>query len=177
MPTLQNLKGDITILCLSTGNYYNQGKLRKKEMKKVCVLMQINLYITESFLDNSDWNIKDISNTINFLHIQYNYTAIYTFDKKGVSLHKNHTACYLGVLEFIKKNNVVAYSLITKSIFKKYFIDFGSKFDERYIVNDFYKGIKIMKMHESQMEWFRYLYILFSKYMRYNDYKRIVLRF
>ncbi|KAM0685256.1 hypothetical protein COBT_003535, partial [Conglomerata obtusa] len=169
-PTLQNLSDKITILCLSTGNYYNQGIIRKKEIQKICKILNINLQICERFSDNENWCLDDIKNLIKFLDDVYKFDVFFTFDAYGVSGHKNHIACYNGLREFAMERPIVAYALESVGFLKKYIFRGTSDCDLSFNALSFIGGVTLMLNYKSQMMWFRYLYLLFSNYMLLNNY-------
>lgn len=175
-PLIQNLKGTLTIICLSTGNFYGQGNIRKKEIQTVISelnknkKLKIYLELLNTFQDNENWNIKEIRQIIEFYNFIYNYDSIFTFDEYGVSGHKNHISCYWAVkgLENVRAKR---YYLKSKSVLRKYFVDVVNVKCVSFVCVEFWLGVRMMVVYESQMEWFRYLYVLFSNYMKYNEFQ------
>ncbi|KAM0678313.1 N-acetylglucosaminyl-phosphatidylinositol de-N-acetylase [Binucleata daphniae] len=168
-PLLQNVKEQITILCLSNGNYYGQGKMRAVEMQNVCNKINIPHIISNNFCDNKDWNVTEIANYITNLHFLCNFDVIFTFDSDGVSGHKNHRSCFLGVQQFRKNVAMPVYYLKSQSIFAKYFFKF--RYDNtNFATKQYIKGIGYMLLYKSQMKWFRYLYLATSNYMLFNEF-------
>lgn len=119
---------------------------------------------------------------------------ILTFDKKGVSLHPNHTSAYLGVCTLLNGeqnkniNNgtaiIEAYSLETIGIATKYIVAVGLwyyvvrtallKFrNETFLVaraplKHYLVTRRAMLRHVSQLKWYRMLYLHTSCYMLVN---------
>ncbi|KAF7684572.1 N-acetylglucosaminyl-phosphatidylinositol de-N-acetylase [Astathelohania contejeani] len=177
-PTLCNLKNNLTILCLSEGNYYGKGKIRKKELIELTdylshTLSELKIQtIILDLPDNEDWNISHVYSLLNKYHKIYKFNTIYTFDKNGVSNHKNHVFCSEVTEIFCKKNPYVKGKyLISNNIFYKYFINLNILRNGFALPYNFYfLPFKMMAFHKSQLIWFRYFYILFSNYTLYNEY-------
>lgn len=182
------------ILCLSNGNFNNLGKVREKEMKSLCNKRKLKYKIL-NYQDNKDWNIVNIVIDLMNYVIKYKITNIVTFDKYGVSGHKNHKSCYKAVQLFKyvlvklkkrkyfknkmdtdkiqKSNNLIYfkfYNLKTSIMFKKYFFNFQSKLLSYKIPLFSFYGFENMLYHKSQMNLLRYFYCVFSNYMNYNEF-------
>lgn len=66
------------------------------------------------------------------------------------------------------------FALKTKPIFEKYVFDFQPSRITYFLRIEMYlEPIKLMLLYKSQLVWFRYLYILFSNYTTYNDFKLV----
>ncbi|TBU00151.1 putative GlcNAc-PI de-N-acetylase [Hamiltosporidium tvaerminnensis] len=223
-PTILNLKGDLTIICFSTGNYLQEtesemnmtkkeisedknnyfannfmkiekrnyevkrNKIRLKELKNVCKFLNRNNkfiqnkeIINRNYLntkciilnlqDNSDWDTNEIVSIIRFYNLIYNFNCIFTFDRNGVSNHKNHISLFFATRKFRQEIPVKCYYLNSKNIWYKYFIDFSlNKNSFCSGIIKYFTSIRMMLFHKSQILWFRILYIFFSNFMIYNDY-------
>lgn len=202
-PTMIGLRKQgfkVKILCLSTGNYDKKGEIREIEIKNCVKLLGIeeeNVTVLDhpGLQDNPNqfWYPTAVSKVISE-HINPDITAIITFDRMGISGHVNHRSVFEGVKYFINQNGSKAmpavFTLKTVSLLRKYssFFDtifslnafliphaysvgdralFVSGFDEVYLAQ------KAMRQHKSQMVWFRWLYIFFSRYMYINELTRI----
>ena len=127
--------------------------------------------------------------------------AIITFDAEGVSSHPNHKSLYHGAHTFLKafmhKHSdwecpVKLYTLTTTSIARKYLSmldapatiigamvkkkELGS-FPSPLLFASSPAGYRVAQKamttaHESQMRWFRWGWITFSRYMVLNDLKK-----
>ncbi|XP_054996163.1 N-acetylglucosaminyl-phosphatidylinositol de-N-acetylase isoform X1 [Sorex araneus] len=94
----------LSLLCFSTGNYYNQGKIRKKELMQSCEVLGIPPSGV-MIIDNRDfpddpgvhWDTESVASVL-LQHIQVNgISLVVTFDARGVSGHNNHIALYTAV--------------------------------------------------------------------------------
>ncbi|XP_073472987.1 N-acetylglucosaminyl-phosphatidylinositol de-N-acetylase isoform X2 [Aquarana catesbeiana] len=91
----------LSVLCCSTGNYYNQGEVRKKELFQSCAALGIpasNVTVIDhrNLPDspNVQWDTHLLSDLI-LTHIkQKNIDLVITFDEKGISGHSNHISLY-----------------------------------------------------------------------------------
>ena len=103
-----------------------------------------------------------------------------TFDEHGVSGHINHRAIFSGVSRLMEKRliHVDVYALKTVSLWRKFIGILDCNFlwqDEwhafRYNVVSAYITLA---QHESQLVWFRKLFIIFSRYTYINSFVRYV---
>ena len=108
---------------------------------------------------------------------------VLTFDEKGVSSHPNHISCFHAV-QFLYTNgrvpqNVQIFVLETVSLIRKYigFFDlYQSFFSPTFLIlSSPLNAWSAMREHKSQLVWFRYLYLIFSRYIVVNTLKRISL--
>jgi len=123
-----------------------------------------------------------------------------TFDGRGISSHPNHVSLYRGVQTLLSIEHFPrAYALRTTSILSKYigqaagiwersirvacvFVeDFagefcGSKEKVTFVsgIEGYVTALRAMMQHRTQLVWFRWLYVLFSRYMWVNDWEEIV---
>jgi N-acetylglucosaminylphosphatidylinositol deacetylase len=173
-PTLLNVRGSLEILCLSNGNFDGLGKRREEELKNVCDYLKSRMTIL-SYRDNGKWSASSIAADLLLAHSLRPFDYLLTFDRYGVSGHKNHISCYEGARLFLKvSRRVVGLSLSSKDLFRKYVLDLKPP-TIGYSVSfrDYFKPVRMMLLHKSQLLWFRYLYILLSNFMSYNDYDLI----
>ncbi|KAM0671210.1 hypothetical protein CWI42_090250 [Ordospora colligata] len=172
-PTLLSLGRDVDILCLSNGNKYGKGKIREKELKNVAESVQARVTIS-SFSDGGDWSKTMVCMYIAKHYLLRPFDVLITFDKYGVSGHKNHISCYEGARLFLRTFKIQGLCLESKGIFRKYFIDIiAGKISCAVPFKMYMKPVKMMLMHESQMEWYRYIYVFLSNFMSYNDFRKI----
>lgn len=165
------------VLCLSDGNFYKQGKQRKLEMENLCTFRKLKSKIL-NYQDNEDWDFLKISQDLLNVMIEFNINEIVTFDKHGISGHKNHISChkavsYLHNLAEIcneDQNYLQVYFLKSKNLIQKYGIDLSTP--EIFFSTSLFdiSGITNMLFHKSQLTYYRILYIVFSNYMIYNDF-------
>src|SRR5258708_20136982 len=115
---------------------------------------------------------------------------IFTFDEYGVSGHPNHVAIPNALASALNTNayaELKAYSLVTHTLLIKYsgvltpfFIRLGHfmAFDRNACaaagsrssnLAGYLTAFRAMWKHRSQLVWFRWLYLIFSRYMWVND--------
>jgi N-acetylglucosaminylphosphatidylinositol deacetylase len=199
-PTLINLQEiskvqpiNIHILCLTNGNFYNQGLIREQEMKNVLDKLNITKYKivnSDKFIDSmtTKYSLDDVSNEIDAYIKSQNdesLSLIFSFDHKGVTKHPNHISCNEGLINYLKvnksnfiKEDISIYLLDTYIFPIQYFTQLLVMF--LYYVNPYgsftcspRKIYNIMSCYVSQMTWFRKLHILFSAYSYINTYTKI----
>ncbi|XP_016045083.1 N-acetylglucosaminyl-phosphatidylinositol de-N-acetylase isoform X3 [Erinaceus europaeus] len=101
---LTRLGHQVSLLCFSTGNYYNQGENRKKELLQSCDVLgippsRVMVIDNRHFPDDPSvqWDTTRVASTL-LQHIGVNGTdLVVTFDAGGVSGHSNHMALYSAV--------------------------------------------------------------------------------
>ncbi|SNX81616.1 related to N-acetylglucosaminyl-phosphatidylinositol de-N-acetylase [Melanopsichium pennsylvanicum] len=126
--------------------------------------------------------------------------ALVTFDKGGVSGHVNHMATYNGTRDLAVARNLPLYVLPSLEIWEKYnsvpfavwetitysghppvavkeegkAMEFKPAQDIHILASpqQYVRGVQAMLKHQTQLEWFRWLYLVFSRYMFSN---RLVL--
>ncbi|KAJ1657540.1 hypothetical protein IWQ61_003079 [Dispira simplex] len=147
------------------------------------------------------WNVKMVAKLVEKCVVDRGIGSLFTFDMRGVSGHMNHIAVYLGVqhmLGFSRKVNartLPCYRLVSVSLIRKYVTLFDSLFSlaiatqpddsgaglvstPDYLLfiahwRDVTQARNAMQQHQSQMVWFRHLYIFFSRYMVINGFERM----
>ncbi|RGB34500.1 putative deacetylase LmbE-like domain-containing protein [Rhizophagus diaphanus] len=189
---LRNRKNQVHLLCLSIGNESGLGEIRRNELESSCITLgidieNINIIDHPSLQDGpkNNWDPTLISNIINDHVTKHKIDIIITFDEKGVSSHPNHIAALNGARHFIQSttsNDIILYKLITVPVLRKYIsildLPLTYLFKNRNNLNhlifissftNFIRARKAMTSHQSQLVWFRHLYILFSRYMMINE--------
>ncbi|XP_072042395.1 N-acetylglucosaminyl-phosphatidylinositol de-N-acetylase-like [Amphiura filiformis] len=194
-PTILHLNStpnvNVHILCLSSGNFYGLGHLRKKELVASCHVLGIrpmNVAVVESeaLQDNADifWDPSAVSKCILHYIKRINAHMLVTFDEGGVSGHRNHASCYRAVQKLVNErklpDRIKAYSLVSVFIVRKYISLLDLPFcvltaSKMYISapSDIWRAQRAMRAHGSQYVWFRILYIVFSRYMLVNTLEKI----
>jgi N-acetylglucosaminylphosphatidylinositol deacetylase len=183
-PIILRLKS-VQLLCLSNGNYNGLGKIREKELLKSAEtlgLSKASVLHDSKLLDGQDWNANDVAQAIKAYLLNHPVKTIITFDGYGVSGHKNHISIYYGVKELVQSGYVTeAYALKSVPVYRK----FLSVLDmlpclftphQVFALSSFHEyktAVKAMFQHSSQLVWFRYLYILFSRFMFINELNKI----
>ncbi|XP_046964291.1 N-acetylglucosaminyl-phosphatidylinositol de-N-acetylase [Vanessa cardui] len=184
---------EVYLLCLSNGNYEGKGGERKKELWEACHVLGVpdsNIcLITDTRLQDSpkaQWAVPVIAKLIQHQVEALDIDTLVTFDRGGVSSHPNHSAVFYAVAYmFVEKNmpqKCTVYTLDSVNILRKYlgFLDLPLSFvlsSKRYFLRwtESRRVTRAMKKHKSQMVWFRYLYIMFSRYMIINTLRKINL--
>ncbi|XP_075246481.1 N-acetylglucosaminyl-phosphatidylinositol de-N-acetylase-like [Convolutriloba macropyga] len=181
---------DVQCLCLTNGNFYGQGKLRTEELIKSLKVFNIKsenvkCLDIDVFPDdpNALWPIHQLSENIRkHMKTIANLHLILTFDSFGVSGHPNHCALRNAVSVVQKcHRDLLFYELKTCSVFRKYigllnlpisvalYICGKTSLVALSSPMQVWCNFLAMMKHKSQLMWFRYLYILFSKYMVINE--------
>ncbi|CAB0036395.1 unnamed protein product [Trichogramma brassicae] len=117
-------------------------------------------------------------NVLQFIEM-YKMDAVVTFDKHGVSRHKNHISLFYAIASLCIEKKVPTYcklyTLESVNIFRKYTLIFDLpisllsapywyliSYQQRYYIKN------AMRAHSSQYLWFRQLYMIFSRYTLIN---------
>jgi N-acetylglucosaminylphosphatidylinositol deacetylase len=176
----------LSLLCLSTGDYDGLGTIRAKELEASCKVLGVPFKVLDELelRDGPDrWQAENVASILEtFLSERNDISVLLTFDRHGVSGHSNHCDLSNGVRYFAERTET-EYTLIeleSLPTIVKYlgpiaiihqFIQ--SIFDNNRAIaipkaSSHSYGVMAMKRHVSQMVWFRHLYILFSSYMHLN---------
>ncbi|XP_024287527.1 N-acetylglucosaminyl-phosphatidylinositol de-N-acetylase isoform X1 [Oncorhynchus tshawytscha] len=189
---LVELNASVHLLCLSQGNYYNQGFQRREELLDSCAVLgipasQVTIHDCKELPDdpNVEWSISMASSLI-LKHIRaHSINLVLTFDGRGVSGHSNHTAIYKAVSYLASIGNIPddcsLVSLLTIGVLRKYlsFLELPISWllpsDLCCVIGSkgYIQAKRAMLCHRTQLLWFRYLYIWFSRYMIINTFQVI----
>ncbi|NXM27830.1 PIGL acetylase, partial [Oxyruncus cristatus] len=174
-----------------SGNYYNQGEIRKKELEQSCCVLgipasDVTVIDHRDLPDNPavEWDTHLLA-TLVLKHIEAkNINLVVTFDAGGVSGHANHISLYSAVRyrmviisslwEQLRCRVLVLESV---NLLRKYisFLDVPISCllprDALFILTEeeTEQAKRAMRCHCSQLLWFRRLYVLFSRYMVVNS--------
>lgn len=195
-PTLHGLfecGATLYFLCISSGNQNGFGKLRKVELANAIQAHGFsvdNLTILEYDLFNDGfvvWCKEELAKAaLKFIETLEVDTVI-TFDEDGVSLHPNHSSCFRALQHLYTNGllppNVQVFVLESVPLWRKYFIfidavisSYHSTFLYVSSPQVYFTTWRAMFAHTSQLLWFRYLYLIFSRYVLINTLKRIHLQ-
>ncbi|CAG9559266.1 unnamed protein product [Danaus chrysippus] len=184
---------EVYLLCLSNGNYEGKGGERRKELWNACRELGVRdsnicLIMDTRLPDNpkAQWPVPVVAKLIQHKLEALDIDTLVTFDRGGVSSHPNHSAAFYAVAYmFVEKNmpsKCTFYTLDSVNILRKYlgFLDLPLSFvlsSKRYFLRwtESRRVTRAMKLHKSQMVWFRYLYVMFSRYMVINTLRKINL--
>ncbi|XP_068600288.1 N-acetylglucosaminyl-phosphatidylinositol de-N-acetylase [Brachionichthys hirsutus] len=187
---LVDLNASVHLLCLSEGNYYNRGAQRKQELFNSCSVLgiphsRINIVDHKHLPDDPDaeWRLSLVSPVIVKHMRAHSINMVLTFDGRGVSGHANHIAIYKAVSHLASTgqvpNDCVLLSLVTVGLLRKYasFLELPLSCllpsclrcfsDSR----GYWQAKNAMLCHRTQLVWFRYVYVAFSRYMFTNTFQ------
>ncbi|KAJ2805637.1 hypothetical protein H4R20_002008 [Coemansia guatemalensis] len=188
----------VSLLCLSKGDQDGHGETRKKELVRAAVSFGMTpdsvIIVDDQNLPDDPkkaWNVALVAKTIEAVVAAGDVDTVFTFDRQGVSGHPNHIAAYMGVKHMaltsqrFKFRPINVYALESVGVIRKYCSIIDTVFslsvllsskESLVFVSDvaaYSIGVQAMAMHESQMVWFRKLYLAFSRYMFINTYSKI----
>uniref|UniRef100_A0A8C6S4G6 N-acetylglucosaminylphosphatidylinositol deacetylase n=1 Tax=Neogobius melanostomus TaxID=47308 RepID=A0A8C6S4G6_9GOBI len=179
---LVQLSARVNLLCLSQGNYYNQGSLRKEELLSSCAVLGIPGSKVSIIDHNCQLPKAPQLKTSLSLTTEKSPTFVLTFDGRGVSGHANHTAIYKAVSHLActgqLPTNCHLLSLETVGLIRKYlsFLELPlswllpSALCCMSGLRGYRQAKAAMICHRTQLLWFRYLYVMFSRYMFVNTF-------
>lgn len=150
-------------LCLSNGNQDGLGAVREKELHASCQVLGIS-YTIGNLQDGHVWSRDQVM--AHAMPLLKQYKEVYTFDEYGVSGHMNHIAIY----DALKASNIRFHALESVSLWRKYIGVWDMLLAADSVVTTSVAGYRAMLCHWSQLVWFRWLYLLFSRYMWVNTY-------
>ncbi|XP_076236684.1 phosphatidylinositol glycan anchor biosynthesis class L [Calliopsis andreniformis] len=178
---------EIYLLCLTTGG----NKRRKEELwncTKILGIPEANVTIIMSTElpddQNVQWPTEVVAECI-LQHVEsYKINAVVTFDKHGISRHKNHISLYFAIAALCIEKKVPSYCklyvLESVNIIRKYvqLLDLPLSllcasywylvtYDQRKVIRN------AMTEHKSQYVWFRKLYMIFSRYTFINTFQEV----
>ncbi|XP_006641069.2 N-acetylglucosaminyl-phosphatidylinositol de-N-acetylase [Lepisosteus oculatus] len=189
---LLEINASVHLLCLSSGNYYSQGEVRKKELLKSCEVFgippaHVTVIENRELPDdpNVQWDIHLVSSLI-LKHVKAAaINLVLTFDGSGVSGHANHIALYRSLRYLVSTGKMpegcAGLALETVSIFRKYLsvlelpVSWLRSSDFICVIGreEYTQAKRAMFCHQSQLLWFRQIYLLLSRYMSTNTFQRI----
>lgn len=191
---------DVALLCLTNGNAYGQGRLRETELRKSCAVLGISSVdvLDEEDSMTVRWDIASVAGKIESYLKDRSFDVIMTFDKNGISGHVNHRDTCSSVLAYFENSlskdpSSPQHLLMLESppLMLKYLGPFSQLYeaglsiisrqrkfpslngrlvailDSSSIWNDVFGA---MRMHQSQLRWFRWLYICFACTVHTNSF-------
>ncbi|CAN6606796.1 N-acetylglucosaminyl-phosphatidylinositol de-N-acetylase [Trichomonascus vanleenenianus] len=190
-----NNNNKVEILCLSNGNAEGLGAKREKELLEAVKpfgFTSDNVTIIDhpKIQDSMEleWDSRFIAEEILEQRLK-DTTTVVTFDDQGVSSHPNHVAVYLAAVRWkaAEYQTRSVWVLKTVPVYRKYLalLDGVYTWVEKKFINPEAQlntvvivarqfGYEITKRamiqgHRSQMKWYRWFYLQFSRYMVVND--------
>jgi len=191
---------DLRVLCLSTGDSEGLGTTRKEEFfhslsvlgvsaEKVFILDEPNL--KDNFTKR--WDAMTIAHSVLPIATGNDIGTVITFDPYGISGHPNHASLPLGIASLralmMEKNLVTNFKLlmlVSRNRILKYTgplnipsMELQSRLGyPGYLTafiswNGYLTAYQAMLEHKSQLLWFRYIYLVFSRYMYINEWEEL----
>jgi len=183
-PTILSLlrsQCQVFLLVLSPGR--EPGHTRKRELYASCEMLGVpssNIVIVRHSKLRDDpgvrWREELVSNIVTRHVSSLDIDTVITFDRQGVSGHRNHIALYYGVLcSAVENTQTTVLSLSSVNILRKYssVLDVPMSFllcPTVFVssVGQWWRIQRAMMSHRSQYTWFRKLYMIFSRYTLIN---------
>ncbi|XP_030562265.1 N-acetylglucosaminyl-phosphatidylinositol de-N-acetylase [Drosophila novamexicana] len=183
----------VYVLCLSNGNYDQQAQFRREELFRACKRLGIaesNVILVNATNlpddPNVEWRTDAVASFILHTVESLDIKAIFTFDRDGVSSHPNHCAVYYAAASLCLANLLPKackfYTLDSINLVRKYLSIFDllcTCFMSTHWCILSWKEASVIRgamlEHQSQMKWFRWLYIYTSRYMYINSLREINL--
>jgi len=171
----------VFLLVMSPGR--EPGHRRKHELYESCRVLGIpssNIILVRHSKLKDDphvrWREELVSSIISRHVASLNVDTVITYDRHGVSGHRNHIALYYGVSCMSLENDTChVYSLTTVNIMRKYSSVLDVPMSYLLCPSVFLSSLtqwwtiqKAMSCHWSQYTWFRKLYMIFSRYTLIN---------
>ncbi|XP_050070476.1 N-acetylglucosaminyl-phosphatidylinositol de-N-acetylase [Anopheles maculipalpis] len=181
----------VFVLCLSEGNHDRKGAIRRQELWDACESLgvrpeDITLVNATHLQDDptAEWKTVTIANQLLRQLESLDAELLITFDKEGVSGHPNHCAIYYATaslcLSGMIPSNCKVLTLETVNLCRKYLSIFDLPvtllLSTNWVILSWRARRSVqnaMRLHSSQMVWFRKLYIIFSRYMVINSLREI----
>ena len=164
---------EISILCFSNGNADGLGKIREKELIESGSVLgipvnRIKIIDDDRLQDGMQrkWS-QDLIKTI-IKNDQFTKNSdILTFDGYGVSGHPNHIDLSNAIRSCTPRDQIV-YQVVSVSILVKYLWIYSRLYTPFNSHITFHSTsmnpFRCMMKHQSQLVWFRWLSVLFSRY-------------
>ncbi|KZT25688.1 LmbE-like protein [Neolentinus lepideus HHB14362 ss-1] len=203
LTALKRRQGDVDVhsLCLSIGDADGLGDVRRRELGRSLDVLGVDsrrrrVLDRQELKDNItiSWDPHTIADVVLSYVSEENITTVLTFDEKGISSHPNHISLYHGTslaLTLDPSRNLKAYALVSTPVLPKY-LGFSSGLvaklrgilfmlseqEQAQVViaasmSEYATALRAMLQHWSQLVWFRWLYITFSRYMWINEWLEI----
>lgn len=188
VPTIVALQSSgvrVHVLCLSDGNFYGLGATRRAELHASCtqVLRVAHCQVLDDARlqdgASTDWDSSAVAEQIERYLTAHNIATVVTFDAGGVSGHRDHAAVFRGAERLAARGDVALFVLETVSLVRKYCLPLDLLLVWLWgAANLMLNGepwlvYQAMRAHASQLVWFRYLFIAFSRYTIVNVLRQI----
>ena len=195
-PLLLHWPGPKSVCCLSDGGYDGLGKVRSKELERVGSELGLARVDVGPLPDgpNEEWRVDDV-----VPHVEAAVRAaggddgvevvVASFDDYGVSGHVNHRAVARAVASMAEAppRGVVALLALDSVSWSRKYLGWLALLPLLYLdaldaskicvvsgPRSWLRALSAMRIHASQMVWFRWLYIGFASYMFANVFRTLV---
>ncbi|GAU90575.1 hypothetical protein RvY_02976 [Ramazzottius varieornatus] len=186
-------RAEFFLLCCSSGNHYGDGGIRSTELLNACDVLGIPRKNIDCVDDpelpdgpDNEWSVEKLTELLEIQIQQCKPNVIVTFDAKGVSGHRNHRDLSAALVSMRQERNrslknVRLLLLDSVNVVRKYSkyldvaISMARRFDLIVIANseNEHRVQTAMIAHSSQMLWFRWLYMFFSRYILLNTFTEV----
>ncbi|CEL63258.1 N-acetylglucosaminyl-phosphatidylinositol de-N-acetylase OS=Rattus norvegicus GN=Pigl PE=2 SV=1 [Rhizoctonia solani AG-1 IB] len=188
-PTILALKArgkEVRGLCLSVGNADGLGPTRAQELVSSYAVLglspqEVDILDHPELQDNikTSWNTSLVVDIVYKCVKDHEVQSIITFDQHGISSHPNHISLYYAALAL--KSQTQIWTLHTTGVVAKYTGYLGAALpstnDQGVTfasgIKDYFTALKAMKQHWTQLVWFRWLYVGWSRYMWVNELRKV----
>jgi len=183
-------------LCLSVGNADRLGMTRQTELARSYGVLgveesKVNVMDHPELQDSitQAWNTSLVAQVVREYVEEYGITSIITFDQHGISSHPNHISLFHGALLAQRTHASLRappsiWVLHTTGVLAKYTGYLGAIYKLGDVgrgtvvhtsgVREYVTALRAMREHWSQLVWFRWLYVGWSRYMWVNELREVV---
>jgi len=190
---LHSLGHEVFLLCLTTGNARGIGHIRSKELENAASALRIDkehlkIENDDRRLPDSksiDWDMPHAIRLIEAAVARWGIDNIITFDRGGVTGHKNHMSCWQAVRTYIgqcvERSCPSAWSLLSSGKWRRYssLVDpapWGSHQQASqtasFVNRSLFSTLWAMHHHKTQWRWWSH--VLFTRYTYYNSLRAIL---
>ncbi|KAI0631047.1 LmbE-like protein [Trametes polyzona] len=190
-------------ICLSVGNADGLGGVRRRELERSLDVLGIeerHRWVVDrpDLQDNftAEWDPRTIADVLRPYVLDHRIHTILTFDHHGISSHPNHISLPKGAAHLVStlpEPRPRVFSLVTVPLYSKYLgpvapltaklaLTVAGRVEKAstttpVAVSDwraYARALRAMTQHWSQLVWFRWLYVAFSRYMWVNEWVEVV---
>ncbi|KAG8737569.1 N-acetylglucosaminyl-phosphatidylinositol de-N-acetylase [Ceratobasidium sp. 428] len=174
---------DVHGLCLSVGNADGLGLVRRKELVRSYGVLgvekkKVNVLDHPELQDDIKraWNRSLVAKIVEEYVRGHGIASIITFDAHGISSHPNHISLFHSAqLLRTSSPEIRLWTLHTTGVLAKYTGYLGAIWPGKGMVvyasgmGEYATALGAMREHWSQLVWFRWLYVGWSRYMWVNE--------
>ncbi|KAL1946269.1 hypothetical protein VTO73DRAFT_15396 [Trametes versicolor] len=185
-------------LCLSVGIADGLGDVRRLELERSLDVLGIEdgrrcVVDRPDLQDNftTEWDPQTIASVLRPYVLENRISTILTFDHQGISSHPNHISLPKGAAHLLStlpsNSRPRLFSLITVPLHSKYLGPIAPIAAKLALMlpgacgapvavsgwDGYMRALQAMMQHRSQLVWFRWLYVSFSRYMWVNEWAEV----